>query len=148
MFEYLMPLLIMKNYRNTLWDETYQAVLMGQRQYSDQRHLPWGVSESAFYAFDLQLNYQYKAFGVPKLGLKKGLIKDMVVSPYASIMGLIIDPQAVMKNIEYLESEGASGSYGMYESIDYTPERVPSRKRACWSRPIWPTIGDDTPGLQ
>lgn len=130
MFEYLMPLLIMKNYRNTLWDETYQAVLMGQRQYSDQRHLPWGVSESAFYAFDLQLNYQYKAFGVPKLGLKKGLIKDMVVAPYASIMGLTIDPRAVMKNIEYLESEGASGSYGMYESIDYTPERVPSRKKS------------------
>ena len=95
MFEYLMPLLIMKNYKNTLWDETYQTVEKGQRQYGDQRHVPWGVSESAFYAFDLQLNYQYKAFGVPKLGLKTGLIKDIVISPYASIMALGIDPLAL-----------------------------------------------------
>ncbi|MFY9176826.1 MAG: glucoamylase family protein [Caldicoprobacterales bacterium] len=130
MFEYLMPLLIMKNYKNTLWDETYQTVVKGQRQYGDQRHVPWGVSESAFYAFDLQLNYQYKAFGVPKLGLKSGLIKDIVVSPYASIMALGIDPLATMKNIEHLIAEGMCGEYGMYESIDYTPERVPHRKKS------------------
>ena len=129
MFEYLMPLLIMKNYKNTLWDETYQTVVKGQRQYGDQRHVPWGVSESAFYAFDLQLNYQYKAFGVPKLGLKKGLIKDIVVSPYASIMALGIDPLATMKNVEHLIAEGMCGEYGMYESIDYTPERVPHRRK-------------------
>lgn len=129
MFEYLMPLLIMKNYKNTLWDETYQTVIKGQRQYGDQRHVPWGVSESAFYAFDLQLNYQYKAFGVPKLGLKKGLIKDIVVAPYASIMGLAIAPLAAMKNIEHLMAEGMDGQYGMYESVDYTPERVPHKKK-------------------
>ena len=119
----------MKNYKNTLWDETYQTVVKGQRLYGDQRHVPWGVSESAFYAFDLQLNYQYKAFGVPKLGLKKGLIKDIVISPYASIMALGIDPLATMKNIEHLIAEGMCGQYGMYESIDYTPERVPHRKK-------------------
>jgi cyclic beta-1,2-glucan synthetase len=129
MFEYLMPLLIMKNYKNTLWDETYQTVIKAQKQYGDQRHVPWGVSESAFYAFDLQLNYQYKAFGVPKLGLKKGLIKDIVIAPYASIMGLAIDPLATMKNIENLMAEGMNGEYGMYESIDYTPERVPHRRK-------------------
>ncbi|NLJ41243.1 MAG: glycosyl transferase, partial [Clostridiales bacterium] len=128
MFEYLMPHLIMKNYKNTLWDETYRTVLKGQRQYGDQRHVPWGVSESAFYAFDLQLNYQYKAFGVPKLGLKKGLLKDIVITPYASIMGLTIDPLASMKNIEQLLGEGmGDGKYGLYESMDYTPERVPSK---------------------
>ncbi|NLI60079.1 MAG: glycosyl transferase [Clostridiales bacterium] len=130
MFEYLMPLLIMKNYNNTLWNETYQTVIKGQKQYGDQRHVPWGVSESAFYAFDLKLNYQYKAFGVPKLGLKTGLIKDIVVSPYASIMALTIDPLATMKNIENLVAEGMQGNYGMYESIDYTPERVPHKRKS------------------
>lgn len=129
MFEYLMPLLIMKNYKNTLWDETYQTVIKGQKQYGDQKHVPWGVSESAFYAFDLQLNYQYKAFGVPKLGLMTGLIKDIVVAPYASIMGLAIDPLAAMRNIENLLSEGMGGEYGMYEAVDYTPERVPHRRK-------------------
>ncbi|HZJ82927.1 MAG TPA: glucoamylase family protein, partial [Clostridia bacterium] len=130
MFEYLMPLLIMKNYDNTLWDETYHTVIKAQRQYGDQRHVPWGVSESAFYAFDLQLNYQYKAFGVPKLGLKTGLIKDIVISPYASIMGLAIDPMATVKNIEHLIAEGMAGSFGLYECIDYTPERVPRKKKS------------------
>ena len=80
MFEYFMPLLIMKNYENTLLDETYTAVVRGQKQYAEQHRLPWGISESGFYAFDLHLNYQYKAFGIPKLGLKRGLVNDMVVA--------------------------------------------------------------------
>ncbi|MFO7295831.1 MAG: glucoamylase family protein, partial [Clostridia bacterium] len=129
MFEYMMPLLIMKNYDYTLLDETYTAAVEAQIQYGEQRHIPWGVSESAFYAFDLHLNYQYKAFGVPKLGLKRGLINDIVIAPYATLLALPVNPVAAVKNIEALMAEGADGTYGLYEAIDYTPERLPQKKR-------------------
>lgn len=130
MFEYLMPLLIMKSYNNTLLDETYHTVVEAQKQYGEQRRVPWGVSESAFYAFDLHLNYQYKAFGIPKMGLKRGLVNDTVVAPYASVMALMVDPVASMKNIEHLVSEGMEGPYGLYEAIDYTPERLPHKRKS------------------
>ncbi|MBM7581618.1 cellobiose phosphorylase [Caldicoprobacter guelmensis] len=129
MFEYMMPLLIMKNYDYTLLDEAYTAAVEAQIQYGEQRHVPWGVSESAFYAFDLHLNYQYKAFGVPKLGLKRGLINDIVIAPYATLLALPINPVAAVKNVEALIAEGADGTYGLYEAIDYTPERLPQKKR-------------------
>ncbi|NLX69821.1 MAG: glycosyl transferase [Clostridiales bacterium] len=129
MFEYMMPLLIMKNYEYTLLDETYTAVVAAQMQYGEQRRVPWGVSESGFYAFDLHLNYQYKAFGVPKLGLKRGLVNDMVVAPYATALALPVNPAAAVKNMEMLIAEGADGDYGLYEAIDYTPERLPQKKR-------------------
>lgn len=125
MFEYLMPLLIMKSNRNTLLDETYSFVVRGQKKYGRQRNVPWGTSESGFYAFDINLNYQYKACGVPWLGLKRGLIEDMVVAPYATLLALPLDPQGVMENIKRLAAEGAEGRYGLYEAIDYTPERIP-----------------------
>ena len=130
MFEYLMPLLIMKSYSNTLLDETYHTVVEAQKQYGEQRRVPWGVSESAFYAFDLHLNYQYKAFGVPKMGLKRGLVNDIVITPYASVMALMVDPVAAMENIERLISEGMDGDYGLYEAIDFTPERLPHKKKS------------------
>ncbi|NLP12926.1 MAG: glycosyl transferase [Clostridium sp.] len=125
MFEYLMPLLIMKSNRNTLLDETYSFVVRGQKKYGRQRNVPWGTSESGFYAFDINLDYQYKAFGVPWLGLKRGLIEDMVVAPYATFLALPIDPEGTMENIKRLVNEGGGGRYGMYEAIDYTPERIP-----------------------
>ncbi|HOB21105.1 MAG TPA: glucoamylase family protein, partial [Candidatus Atribacteria bacterium] len=130
MFEYLMPLLIMRNYDNTLLDETYSAVVQVQKQYTDQRHIPWGISESGFYAFDLHLNYQYKAFGVPQLGLKRGLINDLVIAPYATMLALPIEPDFAYKNIEVLCSEGMLGRFGLYEAIDYTPERLPKKKKS------------------
>lgn len=130
MFEYLMPLLIMRSYNNTLLDETYHTVVEAQKQYGEQRRVPWGVSESAFYAFDLHLNYQYKAFGVPQMGLKRGLVNDIVITPYASVMALMVDPVAAMENIERLLSEGMDGEYGLYEAIDYTPERLPHKKKS------------------
>ena len=130
MFEYLMPLLIMKNYDNTLLDETYAAVVRGQKQYAEQRHLPWGISESGFYAFDLHLNYQYKAFGIPHLGLKRGLVNDMVVTPYAGILALPVEPAVAFRNMEALLSEGLEGPYGFYEAIDYTPERLPKKRKS------------------
>lgn len=125
MFEYLMPLLIMKSYKNTLLDETYSFVVRSQKKYGRQRNVPWGTSESGFYLFDINLDYQYKAFGVPWLGLKRGLVEDMVVAPYATVLALPIDPRGVIDNLKRLQNEGANGPYGFYEALDYTPERLP-----------------------
>lgn len=130
MFEYLMPLLIMKKYDYTLLDETYTAVVRGQKQYTEQRRIPWGISESGFYAFDLHLNFQYKAFGIPQLGLKRGLVNDMVIAPYATMLALPIEPVSAFKNIEVLLDEGMDGHYGLYEAIDYTPERLPKKRKS------------------
>ena len=100
MFEYLMPLLIMKTSKNTLMDETYSFAVRSQKKYGKQRNVPWGTSESGFYAFDIELNYQYKAFGVPWLGLKRGLVEDMVVAPYATMLAMQVDPVASIKNLK------------------------------------------------
>ncbi|MCK9479512.1 MAG: hypothetical protein M0R40_08460 [Firmicutes bacterium] len=124
MFEYLMPLLLMKNIKNTLLDETYHFVIRCQKKYGRVRNVPWGTSESGFNAFDINLNYQYKAFGVPDLGLKRGLMSDMVVAPYASMMALMVDFDAAMANIKQFKDIGILGKYGLYEAIDYTPERI------------------------
>ena len=88
MFEYLMPWLFMRTYQNSLWESTYKAVVDRQIQYAEQRGVPYGISESGFYAFDYQMNYQYRAFGVPGLGFKRGLEQDLVVAPYATILTL------------------------------------------------------------
>lgn len=125
MFEYLMPLLIMKSVKNTLLDETYSFVLRSQKKYAKQRNVPWGTSESGFYSFDIRLDYQYKAFGVPWLGLKRGLAEDMVVAPYSTMLALPIDPHDAVRNLKRLTAEGADGPYGYYEAVDYTPERLP-----------------------
>ena len=124
MFEYLMPLILMKNYKNTLLDETYSFVIKSQIKYGKQRHMPWGASESGFSSMDMHLDYQYKAIGVPWLGLKRGLIEDAVTAPYATFMALLVSPLAAYKNIQYLKAEGLDGVYGFYEAADYTPERL------------------------
>ncbi len=125
MFEYLMPLLVMRSYPGTLLYETYDAVVQRQIQYGTRRGVPWGISESAYYAQDLEGNYQYRAFGVPGLGLKRGLADDLVIAPYASILAAAVDPGEVLSNLERLRDTGAEGKYGFYESIDYTVDRVP-----------------------
>jgi len=131
MFEYLMPLLIMKNYKNTLLDETYSFVIKSQKKYGKQRNMPWGTSESGFNSLDINNDYQYKAIGVPWLGLKRGLIEDAVTSPYSTFLALHIDPVGAVQNIKRLEEEGLDGPYGFYEAADYTPERLLfERKRA------------------
>ena len=129
MFEYLMPLLVMRAYPGTLLNETYDAVVRRQIEYGSQRGVPWGISESAYYAQDLEKNYQYRAFGVPGLGLKRGLADDLVVAPYASVLAAPIAPQEVLANLERLRHEGMSGRFGFYESIDYTPERLPAHHK-------------------
>lgn len=125
MFEYLMPLVTMKSYKNTLLDETYSFVIRSQKKYGRQRGIPWGASESGFYSLDINLDYQYKAIGVPWLGLKRGLAEDAVVAPYSTFLALLVDPEGAVENIRALASEGVNGPYGFYEAIDYTPERLP-----------------------
>jgi len=126
-FEYLMPPLIMPSHRGTLLDETCRAVVRRQIAYGAARGVPWGVSESGYHLTDQHLTYQYRAFGVPGLGLKRGLAEDLVIAPYATLMAL---PWAVpegVANLRRLTAEGREGPYGFYEAIDYTPSRLPHR---------------------
>ncbi|HEV7681940.1 MAG TPA: glucoamylase family protein [Pyrinomonadaceae bacterium] len=125
MFEYLMPLLVMRDYQGTLLNETYRSVVNRQIEYGEERGVPWGISESAYNVRDLHLNYQYGPFGVPGLGLKRGLIEDLVVAPYATMLAAPINPKAAMNNLRRLAKEGALGGYGFFEAIDYTAERLP-----------------------
>jgi len=124
MFEYLMPLIVMRNYPDTLLSETYESVVHRQIEYGYERGVPWGISESAYAARDLSFNYQYGPFGVPGLGLKRGLIEDLVISPYSTILASMISPVRAMENLRRLEREGALSRYGLYEALDFTPERV------------------------
>ncbi len=128
MFEYLMPLLVMPNFENTLLDHTYRAAVDQQIEHGKIRGIPWGVSESGYSRTDALLNYQYHAFGVPGLGLKRGLNEDLVIAPYASAMALMVAPREACENLKLLESEGRSGDYGFYEAVDYTPSRLPHDK--------------------
>ncbi len=125
MFEYLMPLLVMPNYENTLLDQTYKSVVQRQIQYGVERAVPWGVSESGYYIFDSSLNYQYRAFGIPGLGLKRGLGDDLVVAPYASMLALMVAPEQACVNLQRLVKAGLEGEFGLHEAIDYTPARLP-----------------------
>jgi cyclic beta-1,2-glucan synthetase len=131
MFEYLMPLLVMRDYDRTLLHQTYRAVVRRQIEYGEERRVPWGISEAAYNARDLQLNYQYGPFGVPGLGLKRGLSEDLVVAPYATMLAALVEPRRAFENLRRLDREGALSRFGYYESIDYTPERLPqNQKRA------------------
>ena len=125
MFEYLMPLLVMPNYVNTLLDNTCRAAVGQQIDYGALRGVPWGISESGYNRTDLESNYQYKAFGVPGLGFKRGLSEDLVVAPYASALALMVSPAEACKNLERLSVDGRMGGYGFYESVDYTAARLP-----------------------
>jgi hypothetical protein len=123
MFEYLMPLLVMPTYENTLLDQTYQAAVERQIEYGKHRGVPWGMSESGYSTVDVNLNYQYRAFGVPGLGLKRGLGEDLVVAPYASALALMVAPEAACRNLQRLAGNGLAGHLGLFEAIDYTPSR-------------------------
>ncbi|MGZ5566370.1 MAG: GH36-type glycosyl hydrolase domain-containing protein [Limisphaerales bacterium] len=124
MFEYLMPILVMPSYENTLLDRSCKAAVQRQIAYGRERGVPWGFSESGYYLTDAHLNYQYRAFGVPGLGLKRGLADDLVVAPYATMMALMVCPTEACENLQRLSREGREGRYGFYEAIDYTPSRL------------------------
>jgi cyclic beta-1,2-glucan synthetase len=125
MFEYLMPLLVMPTYENTLLDQTCKAAVDRQIEYGKTRGVPWGISESGYNAVDVHLNYQYRSFGVPGLGLRRGLAEDLVIAPYASALALMVAPEEACLNLERLADSGFEGRYGLYEAIDYTPSRQP-----------------------
>ncbi len=121
LFEYLMPLLVMRTYPNTLLDESCRLVVRRQMDYASAHGVPWGISESAYNLVDRHGNYQYKAFGIPGLGLKRGLGDEIVVAPYATALATMIDPAAGTANLRRLAAIGLEGEYGFFDAIDYTP---------------------------
>ena len=123
-FEYLMPNINMKKYKGSLLEESCLFMLMSQKEYSKKLGIPWGVSETAFHVKDFSNNYQYKAIGIPWLGLKRGLEDDIVVASYGSLLALQDQPKEVIENIKILEKNQMRGKYGLYESVDYTPARL------------------------
>ncbi|WP_339465031.1 glucoamylase family protein [Pseudomonas sp. RL_35y_Pfl2_P42] len=129
MFEYLMPLLVMPNYDGSLLDQTCRAAVTLQIEQGKGLGIPWGVSESGYYMLDTHFNYQYRAFGVQALGLKRGLSEDVVIAPYASALALMVNPEAACKNLQRLASQGAAGRFGLYEAVDYTEARLPRGQR-------------------
>jgi cyclic beta-1,2-glucan synthetase len=128
MFEYLMPDLVLNVPTGSLLEQTDRLVVARQIAYGQERKAPWGVSESAFYARDLDLTYQYSNFGVGGLGLKRGLSEDYVVAPYATALASMVDPAAAARNFDRLAKEGAIGPYGYYEALDYTASHLPAGK--------------------
>ncbi len=125
MFEYLMPLIVMPNYENSLLHQTCKAAVHRQIEYGQLRGVPWGISESGYNAFDVQQNYQYRAFGVPGLGLKRGLSQDLVIAPYASALALMVMPEKACENLERMAEQGFMGQFGFFEAIDFTSSRIP-----------------------
>ncbi|RXF69276.1 GH36-type glycosyl hydrolase domain-containing protein, partial [Hansschlegelia zhihuaiae] len=125
MFEYLMPSLVMRAPAGSLLDETNRLVVRRQQEYGRSLGIPWGVSESAYNARDLEFTYQYLNFGVPGLGLKRGLAENVVVAPYATGLAAMVDPQGARANFALLAEMGATGRYGFYEALDFTRARLP-----------------------
>src|SRR5206468_4758434 len=113
----------------SLLDQTDRLAVWRQVDYAASLRVPWGMSESAYNARDLEFIYQYLSFGVPSLGLKRGLADNVVVAPYATALAAMVDAKAAARNYAQLESLGACGRYGFYEALDYTPSRVPAGER-------------------
>ncbi len=125
MFEYLMPELVMPSYPGSLLNHTRRMAVKRQIEYGRAQGVAWGVSESGYYRTDADQNYQYRAFGVPGLGLKRGLSEDLVVAPYATVMALVEEPRGACENLQRLVREGCEGTYGFYEAVDHTASRLP-----------------------
>jgi cyclic beta-1,2-glucan synthetase len=129
MFEYLMPSLVMRAPSGSLLEQTNRLIVQRQIRYGDELGIPWGVSESAYNARDLELTYQYSNFGVPGLGLKRGLSENVVIAPYATGLAVMVDPKRAVLNFARLVALGARGRYGFYEALDYTRSRLPEGSR-------------------
>jgi cyclic beta-1,2-glucan synthetase len=124
MFEYFMPNLLLPTFENSLIHESLDYCLRCQKLRTKDKGVPWGISESAFYSFDGGLNYQYKAFGVQKLALKRGQNQDLVISPYSSYLTLVIDKKESIKNLKAQKDRGYFGKYGHFEAVDFTSSRI------------------------
>ncbi len=125
MFEYLMPMLVLPDHEDTLLGQTCRAAVREQIAYGRKRGVPWGISESGYHVTDAHLTYQYRAFGVPGLGFKRGLGDDLVIAPYASMMALMVAPEEATANLKRMASDDLTGRFGFFEAIDYTPSRLP-----------------------
>lgn len=130
MFEYLLPVIYTGAVKHTLLGESMANAVAVQR--SAAKGTPWGVSESGYYAFDLQMNYQYRAFGLEGAGVRPSR-NDKVIAPYATALAAMEDPRVAAENLRALEELGARGKYGFYEALDFTPERVGSGRRLVMS---------------
>ncbi len=128
MFEYLMPSLVMRAPAGSLLEQTNNLVVQRQQDYGDDRNVPWGVSESAYHARDMEFTYQYSNFGVPGLGLKRGLAENLVIAPYATGLATMVDAPGAQANFRRMAQMGAVGRYGFYEALDFTPARLPDGK--------------------
>ncbi len=125
MFEYLMPALVLRTPEGSVLAETNRRVVARQQTYGHALGLPWGISESSYSARDLEMTYQYSNFGVPGLGLKRGLGENRVIAPYATGLAAMVDPQAAVQNFAALRKLGAEGRFGFYEALDFTAARLP-----------------------
>ena len=137
MFEYLMPLVWMRTYPDTLLERSARAAVRSQQAYAASRHIPWGISESAYFRMDEAGNYQYYAFGVPNLALSKHELGALVVSPYSTFLALNICASDALENLHRMSRDGWLGAYGFYEAADFTESRQHSRRRRyelvrCW----------------
>jgi cyclic beta-1,2-glucan synthetase len=137
MFEYLMPLLWMRTYPNTLLERSASAAVRSQQAYASRRHIPWGISESAYFRMDEAGNYQYYAFGIPNLALSKRDLNALVVSPYSTFLALHVCASDALENLHRMSREGWLGAYGFYEAADFTPARHHSWRHRyelvrCW----------------
>ena len=126
MFEYLMPSLVMRAPAGSVLDETNRRIVEQQQAYAASLDIPWGISESAYNARDLEMTYQYSNFGVPGLGLKRGLSENRVLAPYATGLATMVDAKAALQNYQALADLGAEGRFGFYEAVDFTASRVPA----------------------
>ena len=135
MFEYLMPLLLMRTYPGTLLDQSCRMAIRKQIRYGRERHVPWGVSESAYDLTDRVGNYQYKEFGVPGLGLRRGLADELVVAPYATALAGLLEPAKAVRNLRRLAGEGVEGALGYYDAIDYTARKPDEGGESAAARP-------------
>jgi hypothetical protein len=124
MFEYLMPMLWMKTYPNTILDETTQAAVRAQMKFAESKSIPWGISESSCAKLSVDGHYHYQAFGVPGLAINQEKPEDLVVSPYSTFLALLADAKGAAENVGKLEAIGLLGPYGFYEAADFTPSRV------------------------
>ncbi|MDO9320991.1 MAG: glucoamylase family protein [Pseudomonas sp.] len=129
MFEYLMPPLLLPSHPGALLGHSERAAVIVQRQFAQAQDVPWGVSESAFASRDVEHRYRYRAFGVPALGLRREVARDLVIAPYASVLALAVNPGAAVANLQELQQLGLIGSYGFFEAADFTSERVASGRR-------------------
>ena len=132
MFEYFMPFQVLKAFDNTIWSLTYSSVVKAQKTYGEKKNTPWGISESAYYVFDINQNYQYKAFGVPGVGLKRGLEDELVISPYSSIMTIPYAIKDSVSNLKRIYDNKAYGKYGFIEAIDYSDSEQGPKEVRCY----------------